>query len=120
MMMEPWFDPIKFGALYGGIGGGLLGSLGGILGAVAGALAPKGKGRGFILGAFTFLTAVGAANLLLGIYAVIERQPYGIYYPLLLIGVILTAICGSLRPVVRKRYEEAERRKMDAAALSRS
>ena len=48
-MTQPWFDPIRFGALYGGIGGGLLGSLGGILGAAAGTLAPKGKGRSFIL-----------------------------------------------------------------------
>jgi len=27
-MTEPWFDPIRFGALYGGVGGGLLGGLG--------------------------------------------------------------------------------------------
>lgn len=119
MMMEPWFDPIKFGALYGGIGGGVLGALGGILGAVAGALAPKGKGRVFILGGFALLMWIGVANLALGIYALIERQPYAIWYPLLLIGAILTAVTGSLRPMIRKRYEEAEMRKMDAAAFRR-
>jgi hypothetical protein len=120
MMTEPWFDPIKFGALYGGIGGGLFGTLGGILGAAAGVLAPKGKGRTVILGSFTLLMGVGIANLILGIYALIDGQPYGIWYPLMLLGIILTAVLGGLRPVVRKRYEEAEMRKMDAAAISRS
>ena len=33
MMVEPWFDPMKFGIFYGGIGGGVLGTLGGVLGA---------------------------------------------------------------------------------------
>jgi hypothetical protein len=119
MMTEPWFDPIKFGALYGGLGGGLFGTLGGILGAAAGVLAPKGKGRTVILGAFTLLMGVGIANLTLGIYAVIQGQPYGIWYPLVLLGIILTAVVGGLRPVVRKRYQEAEMRKIDAAVISR-
>ena len=119
-MMEPWFDPIRFGALYGGVGGGLLGALGGVLGGLAGTLAPKGKGRSFILGAFTFLTLVGVGHFLIGLYAVFTGQPYGIWYPLLLIGVILTVVLGALRPVVRKRYEEADARKMEAAALRRA
>jgi H+/Cl- antiporter ClcA len=119
MMMEPWFDPIRFGVLYGGIGGGILGSLGGILGAAAGNLAPKGKGRTFILGAFTLLMWVGMAHLLVGIYALIAQQPYGIWFPLVLVGAVLTVVIGALRPVVRKRYEEAELRKMDAAAFRR-
>jgi MFS family permease len=119
-MMEPWFDPIRFGALYGGVGGGLLGGLSGILGAATGVLAPKGKGRGFILGAFTFLTLVGIANLVVGLYALFAGQPYGIWYPLVLIGAILTIVIGSLRPVVRKRYEEVAARKLEAAAFRRA
>jgi hypothetical protein len=119
-MTQPWFDPIRFGALYGGIGGGLLGSLGGILGAAAGTLAPKGKGRSFILGAFTLMMVVGVGHLVVGLYALSVGQPYGIWYPLVLIGGILTMVCGSLRPVVRKRYEEAEARRMDAAAFRRA
>jgi MFS family permease len=118
-MMEPWFDPIKFGALYGGIGGGLLGSLGGVLGAVAGKFAPQGKARGFVLGAFTAFTLIGIANLVVGIYAVATGQPYGIWYPLVLIGVLLSVLFAMLKPVVRKRYEEAETRRMDAAAFRR-
>jgi MFS family permease len=119
-MTEPWFDPIRFGALYGGIGGGLLGGLGGTLGALAGTLAPKGKGRTLILGAFTLMIFVGAGHLVIGLYALSVKQPYGIWYPLVLIGGILTIVCGALRPVVRKTYEQAEARKMDAAAFRRS
>jgi hypothetical protein len=118
-MTEPWFDPIRFGALYGGVGGGLLGGLGGILGAASGILAPKGKGRSFILGAFTLMTLIGI-NLVVGLYALFRGQPYGIWYPLVLIGAILTIVIGSLRPVVRKRYEEVEARKMEAAAFRRA
>jgi hypothetical protein len=80
-MTEPWFDPIRFGALYGGIGGGLLGALGGILGGATGMLAPKGKGRGFILGTFNLMTLIGVGHLVVGLYAVFTRQPYGIWYP---------------------------------------
>jgi len=119
-MAEPWFDPIQFGALYGGIGGGVLGSLGGVLGAVAGKLAPQGKARSFVMGAFTFFTLLGVVHLALGIYAVVSGQPYGIWYPLVLIGFLLALLFGILKPVVRKRYEEAEARRMDAAAFRRA
>jgi hypothetical protein len=119
-MTEPWFDPIRFGALYGGVGGGLLGGLGGVLGGLTGVLAPKGKGRSFILGAFSFLTLVGIGHFVVGLYALFAGQPYGIWFPLLLIGGILTIVIGSLRPVVRKRYEEVEARKMEAAAFRRA
>jgi MFS family permease len=119
-MMEPWFDPIRFGAWYGGLGGGLLGGLGGILGALAGTLAPKGKGRSFILGAFTLMTVVGVGHLASGLYALSVGQPYGIWYPLVLIGAILTILFAALRPVVRKRYTEAEARKMAADGFRRA
>ncbi len=116
-MIEPWFDPIRFGSLYGGIGGSVLGVLGGLLGAASGYLAPRGKGRTFILGAFTTLLIIGILHLAVGLYALISGQPYGIYYPLVLLGVILSVVMGGLIPVVRKRYDEAEARRIGAAAL---
>lgn len=118
-MIAPWFDPNRFGALYGGIGGGLLGGLAGILGGVTGMLAPKGKGRSFILGAFTFLILVGLVHLAVGLYALWAGQPWGIWYPLVLIGFILAFVLSVVRPVVRNRYVEVEMRKMDAAAFRR-
>jgi hypothetical protein len=116
-MTEPWFDPIRFGALYGGIGGSVLGVLGGILGAASGYFAPRGQGRGLILGAFTALLIVGVLHLVVGLYALVSGQPYSIWYVLVLIGVILTGVMGGLLPVVSKRYAEAEARRIGAAAL---
>ena len=116
-MTEPWFDPIRFGAMYGAIGGSLLGVAGGILGAASGYLAPRGKGRNFILGSFVFLLIVGILHLVVGLYALASGQPYGIWYVLVLCGFILTAVMGSLLPVVSKRYNEAEMRRVHAAAL---
>jgi len=119
-MTEPWFDPIRFGVVYGGFGGSALGALGGILGVATGYLAPRGKGRNLILGAFTIFLIIGVLNLLIGFYALISGQPYGIWYPLVLIGVILTAVMGGLLPVVKKRYTESESRRLNAAALRQS
>ena len=116
-MMEPWFDPMRFGLWYGGLGGGLLGLLGGVLGAATAVLAPKGKGQNFILGAFTFMKWIGVMNLAIGLYAVHERQPYGIWYPLVLIGGLFTMLFSLLRPIVRKRYEEVEQQQMNAGRL---
>jgi hypothetical protein len=116
-MMEPWLDPIRFGIWYGGLGGGLLGLLAVILGAVTAVLAPRGKSRSFIMGAFTFMKWVGVVNLVIGLYAVYEQQPYGIWYPLVLIGFLFTLLFSLLRPIVRKRYEEVEKQPMSAGTL---
>jgi hypothetical protein len=119
-MMTPWFDPVRFATLYGGLCGGLLGGLGGVLGAATGVLAPRGKAKSVILGAFTLFMMIGLVNLALGVYAVLDGQPWAIYYPLLLIGIVLSCVFGALRPVVRKRYLEAEALKMDAASFRRA
>jgi hypothetical protein len=47
----------------------------------------------------------------------INDQPYHVWYPLVLIGGILTLVMGPLLPVVRLRYRQAEQRKLDAAGL---
>jgi hypothetical protein len=63
---------------------------------------------------------IGISHLVLGLYALSVGQPYGIWYPLVLIGGVLTMLFAMLRPVVRKRYEEAEARKMEAAEFRRA
>ncbi len=119
-MTEPWFDPNKFGAYYGGIGGSLVGLFGGTLGALSGYLGPRGRGRGLILGGFTFFVIIGAIHLAAGLFALISGQPYGIWYPLVLLGGIMTAVFGMLLPVVRQRYREAEMRDMQTGGTGRS
>jgi hypothetical protein len=118
MMAQPWFsDPNTFGALYGGIVGGVGGTLCGVLGGLAGSLAPKGKGRTWILGIWKAMIAFGGVNLLVGIAALASGQPYAIWYPFLLCGFILSVVMGALYPVLLRRYEEAEQRRIEAASF---
>ena len=107
----PWFDdPNRFGALFGAIVGGGGGTLAGLLGALTGWLAPKGKAKPLIVGGFIFFIAIGVILLFVGIWALASGQPYGIWYPFLLCGIIFTVVCGALLPVILKRYSEAEKR----------
>ncbi|MBM4107268.1 MAG: hypothetical protein FJ255_00380 [Phycisphaerae bacterium] len=117
--MTPWWDPQTAG-LIGGIAGGIAGVVGGTLGAAIGALAPKGKCKGPILGAQVGFTGLGAATLASGVVAVVTGQPYHVYYPLLLVGFIATAVMGGLLPVTLARYRQAERRRLDAEELRRT
>jgi hypothetical protein len=113
-MAEPWFDENMFGALWGSIGGGVGGSLGGLWGALVGTLAPRGKGRAWLIPIGWTFVAAGVLSLAIGLYALADGQPYGIWYGPLLTGVALTIVIGCLMPVVYKRYAEAEARRVQA------
>jgi hypothetical protein len=58
--------------------------------------------------------------LAVGGYALLSGQPYGIWYPMLLCGAIFTVVMGSLFPVVRHRYQEAEMRRITAESIRAS
>jgi hypothetical protein len=49
-----------------------------------------------------------------GLVAVAIGQPFWVYYPLLLIGIIAPAVFGFNLPAIRRRYDEREMRKMAA------
>ncbi|MFK5955312.1 MAG: hypothetical protein QM477_02590 [Planctomycetota bacterium] len=115
----PWFDA-RMGNLIGGLAGAGIGIFGGTLGAAAGMMAPKGQGRGLILGGMLVLSILGACVFLTGIVAVSIGQPYHVWYPFTMLGALLGGLFGGLRPVIRKRYEQAEARRMDADTLRRS
>jgi hypothetical protein len=119
-MNEAWFDPNTFGAWFGAIVGGGGGTLGGLLGAAAGCLAPRGKGRAAILGGMTLFVVLGVAFLAFGLVALLAGQPYGIWYPPLLCGLIFSIVVGGLIPVVRLRYRQAENRRIDAQSIRAS
>jgi hypothetical protein len=98
----------------GGLIGGALGSLLGIIGAVVGTLCGIGRGRGVVTGLLIMMAAAGVVCLVLGIVALALGQPYAVYYPLLLIG-ILAAVLGSVGiPVSRQRFAQSELRRMQA------
>ncbi len=117
--MNPWWTAYE-GNLFGAIGGSVIGIVGGTLGALAGVLAPRGKGRGPILGSFVALILLGVAMLALGLIAVLRGQPYHVWYPLVLCGGILSLVLTCILPGLRTRYRQAEARRLDAEELRRS
>jgi hypothetical protein len=103
-----WTDPTA--GWIGGIGGSVFGLLGGLLGT----LGSLGKARRFVLTLTAALAGLGVMSLVVGVIAVALGQPYAVYYPLLLLGVILAAVCGGNLPSLRRRYEQIELHKMAA------
>ncbi len=117
-MATPWFEPTTVGLLGALIGG--LGGAAGILGGLAGSLAPRGVGRRWILGAWMFFIAAGALLLAVGLLALLAGQPFWIAWPFLASGAGLGGLMSMLLPMIRRRYEEAEERRITAEALRRS
>lgn len=104
-----WWDD-RTGGLLGGIGGGILGCLGGLIGVLSG----LGKARRLVLWLTTALLLTGLLLVAAGIVAAVQSQPYGVCYPILLLGTISSAVCGGMLPALRRRYEQLELRKMTA------
>ena len=117
--MIEWWNA-QDGNLYGAIGGAVLGVVGGGIGAAAGVLAPRGKGRGLVLGAMAAVFVAGNVVLAMGVIAMMRGQPYHVWYPLTLCGGIVSLVIGPLLPVVNMRYRQAEARRMEAEGLRRS
>ena len=109
-MTEPWFDP----NLYAWIPGTALGVTGGILGSLGGMLAPRGRARGLVLGLYGLVLCVTIVLLAAGLFALYAGQPYGVWYGLMLPGLLGTVVFGTLLPVILKRYREAEERRLTA------
>ncbi|HUW20410.1 MAG TPA: hypothetical protein VMW16_14020 [Sedimentisphaerales bacterium] len=97
-----------------GVVGGLAGSIVGLVGGVIGLLSGIGKGRRLVLFLLTLLSLIGGVSLVFGLTAVVLSQPYGVYYPPLLLGGICTIVPTGLRGTIRRRFEEIELRKMKA------
>ncbi len=115
--MHEWWTA-QTGGLIGALMGGGLGVLGGVYGGVVGGvLAPRGLCRSAVLTFHLLLGALGCAALCVGVYALIAGQPYHVWFPLTLVGFIGSVVMGSLYPVVRMRYRQAEERRLEAAGL---
>ena len=114
--VEPWFQ--NFGVVGGSIGGGI-GVLGAVYGTVVGVLAPRGKGRPFVFAMHWASLALGGLFLIAGVTAVITGQPYGVWYSLLLPGLLLTVLMGTMTPVIKLRYRQAEHRRLQAEEFRR-
>ncbi|MBL8764460.1 MAG: hypothetical protein JNM07_09350 [Phycisphaerae bacterium] len=116
--MNAWWDP-QTGTLIGAIGGSAIGILGAILGTAAGIFAPRGKAKGFVMGLLVLMLAIGGVASLAGIVAIIDAQPYAVWYPLILGGAITLVASLSCTPAVMARYREAEARRLQSESFRR-
>ncbi|MHC4941279.1 MAG: hypothetical protein ACYTHK_20305 [Planctomycetota bacterium] len=116
--MSAWWTE-TMGTYIGAYGGAGVGVAGGLYGAVGGVLAQKGKARGVVIGAHLALLALGAVTLVTGVVAVVMGQPRHVWYPLCLIGGILTCVMGPLFPPMKQRYVDAEQRRVEAERIRR-
>lgn len=107
-----WWDD-RAAAWIGTIGGTLLGVLGGLIGFFSQRKSMPGLTRKLELA----MASIGGVTLFAGLIALVLRQPYGVYYPLLMLGLI-AAICGTM---LLKRHQteqaEIELRQMEAMDL---
>jgi len=98
--------------------GGVLGPLLGIMGAIVGTLSGLGRGRKVTIGICWCAVVFGVVCLITGIVALAIGQPYVVYYPPLLLGLIGTVVMGSILPTIRKRFSDIELRKMESMDVS--
>jgi uncharacterized membrane protein YuzA (DUF378 family) len=100
-MNSPWFDPNL-----AWIPGTLLGIIGGLFGGTIGILMPLSRVKKRLIGtkylkvAYFLLVGYSAALLLVGLFAFISGQPYGIWYGFGSAGLIGAIVFGSLFSLV--------------------
>jgi hypothetical protein len=110
-----WWTPEQ-GGMIGGIGGAIIGCFG----ALTGMLASRGKARKLVLALTKVFIVLGIFLLLAGAVAAAIKQPYLVYYPLLLAGFILTIVFSINLPSIQRRYDELEIRRMTSVDTMRS
>ncbi|MDH5501156.1 MAG: hypothetical protein OEY72_08665, partial [Gammaproteobacteria bacterium] len=70
--------------------------------------------RLFVVASVNVLVVIGVASLVGGVVAIATAQPYAVYFPLLLVGVILVAVFGKMRGKLSAQYEQLELKKMQS------
>ena len=93
---------------------GVAGALVGVLGALVGSLASRGAARGFVVPTMRVAAFVGIGLAGAGLVALAIGQPYEVWFPLLLLGVIMTFVFGGMSRTVEARYEARELQRMRA------
>jgi MFS family permease len=109
-MIEPWFDPNH----YAWIPGTAYGCIAALIAGLVAWLVPRGRARRFILAAWFSLWTAAVVLLGTGIVALLNQQPWGVWYSLVLPGVIGTLVVGGNSLVILKRYRDVEERRLAA------
>ena len=95
--------------------GGVAGSAVGLLGAAFGTLTSLGRGRRFVLAGLLALGFSGLGLLAVGVVALALGQPYAVWYPLVLMGVLDPVLAFALLPTARRRFDALELRRVQDA-----
>ena len=103
-----WSD--RAAGLIGGIGGGTIGCLGSLLAW----LAWKGLARRFVVVTAWLLIGLGVVSCFAGVVALTLKQPYAVWFPLLLGAALLLGIIPFRLRNYLKHYEDLELRRMTA------
>ena len=98
--------------------GGIFGSLIGIFGGLIGTLCALGKARTMTMVALYFALGMGVLCLIAGVVAVVMGQPYHVYYPMLLFGLVMVFSLGFNLRGISRHFNEVEMRRMNAADAS--
>jgi len=107
-MIQPWFDPNRYAWIPGTAYA--CGAL--IVAAFVIWLVPQGRARKAIVRAWISLWAVAAALILTGLFALMSGQPWGVWYGLLLPGIIGATVVGANLFAIFKRYRDVEERRL--------
>lgn len=110
--VTPWWSSRTSGLI-----GAAVGTSMGILGAMVGVFGARGKGRRLMVVGFAIGMATGAACLLVGLVALSSRQPYSVWYPLVLTGGLLCITLPVIAMVIRKAQTQQELNRMRAADM---
>jgi hypothetical protein len=86
----------------------------GLYGALIGLFGSRGRGARVVIPMMMGAIVLCALLLLIGIIAWGIGQPYAVWYPLALSGAIGALVTASLLPVMKRRFEELELRRMTA------
>ncbi len=114
----PWSDAGRSNAWWGNREGGIIGGLGGatlgILGGTFGWLAGRGRARALVMAGMRGLIATGSICLVAGGAAFYQSQPYSVWYPLVLTGILSLAILPFGLRQMHRQYEARELQRIRA------
>lgn len=111
-----WFDQ-QFAGMLGGFFGAFIGIFGGgVIGCMSGYCIRKGY-RKLFFGYIVFILLICAVLFIIGLVALLTKQPYHVWYVFILPGGLGCLIMASLTPTLKKRFTEAELRQIKAKDL---
>lgn len=100
----------RFGGLLGGIAGALIGTLGAAIGILTG----MGRAYALVDALARLWVGVGVVASGIGLWALASGQPYDVWYPLLLLGVLSVGLGIPALSRIRARFEALELQRMRA------